>query len=137
MNMRSIEFTAEEKALLAKIDFDPASESMTPPTGEGRRGFAAANEIIDCAQGNPRDQDKIFHRSRFQHRGRGRSRADRFEKNGTGASDLSTCAFSQISSLLSYGPELPDNVLAAFRDRIADGSSPHPISFRLASSHGN
>jgi len=26
MNMRSIEFTAEEKALLAKIDFDPASE---------------------------------------------------------------------------------------------------------------
>jgi hypothetical protein len=122
VNIRPIQFTAEEKAVLAKIDFNPASEKHDPAywkaVGEASLQLM---RLLTAREGIPEVRTKYFTDPDFNIGGRGRSRADRFEKNGTrGEAIFRHVHFLRYLHYFLYGPELPDNVIAAFRGRVAD-----------------
>lgn len=122
VNMHILELTAEEKALVAKINFNPASERHDPAywnaVGE------ASVQLMKLLAGRkaiPEVRTKYFTDPEFNIGGRGRSRAGVFEKNGTrGEAIFRHVHFLRYLHYFLYGPALPDSVSDAFSKKVAD-----------------
>lgn len=122
VNMQIIELTAEEKALVGKIDFNPASERHDP-TYWNAVGEASLQLMKLLAERNaiPEVRTKYFTDPEFNIGGRGRSRAGRFEKNGTrGEAIFRHVHFLKYLHYFLYGPTLPENISEAFSKKVED-----------------
>jgi hypothetical protein len=122
VNMQMIELTADEKALVAKIDFNPEPERHDP-TYWNAVGEASLQvmKLLAERKAIPEVRTKYFTDPEFNIGGRGRSRAGRFEKNGThGEAIFRHAHFLKYLHYFLYGPALPDNVSDAFSKKVAD-----------------
>ena len=88
--MNSIEVRSEEKQLLGQIDFNPASLE-----GHEARYWLAVGEaalrltkLLIARRAIPEVRPRYFTDPHFNTAGRGRSRAQIFEKNGTRGEDI-------------------------------------------------
>jgi hypothetical protein len=121
--MNCIELTVEEKALLGRIDFGPASPEKHNPEHWNAVGEAALGlmKSLIARKAIPDVRSKYFTDSEFNVGGRGRSRAEVFEKNGTsGEAIFRHPHFLTYLHYFLYGPDLPPPVTEAFREKIAD-----------------
>ena len=121
--MNCIELTAEEKALLDRIDFAPASPEKHDPAYWNAVGEAALGltKSLIARKAVPEVRTKYFTDPAFNVGGRGRSRAGVFEKNGTsGEAVFRHPHFLTYLHYFLYGPDLPAPVIEAFREKIAD-----------------
>jgi hypothetical protein len=86
-SMNCIELTEDEKALLDRIDFDPRSSEKHDVADWNAVGGAARwlMKSLIARKAIPEVRTKYFTDADFDVGGRGRSRADIFEKNGTHA----------------------------------------------------
>lgn len=140
-SLNSVELTAEEKALVAQIDFDPSSSDRHEPGYWNAVGEAALTLMrsLIARKAIPEVRTKYFTDSDFNVGGRGRSRADIFEKNGTrGEAIFRHPHFLKYLHYFLYGPDLPPQLIAASGRRSKTlGSSPPRTSSRSASSHAS
>jgi hypothetical protein len=123
MTAGSIELTVEERALVAQIDFDPTSSRRSEPGYWNAVGEAALRLMKSLIARNaiPEVRMRYFSDADFNVGGRGRSRAQTFEKNGTrGEAIFRHPHFLKYLHYFLYGPDLPPQVIDAFRDKIAD-----------------
>lgn len=120
--MNCIELTVEEKALLGRIDFAPASPTRHDPEYWNAVGEAALRlmKSLIARKAIPAVRSKYFTDSDFNVGGRGRSRAQIFEKNGTyGEAIFKHPHFLKYLHYFLYGPNLPPIVIEAFQQKIA------------------
>lgn len=121
--MNCIELTVEEKALLGRIDFAPASPKKHDPEHWNAVGEAALGlmKSLIARKAIPDVRSKYFTDPDFNVGGRGRSRAEIFEKNGThGEAIFRHPHFLKYLHYFLYGPELPPPVIEGFQRKIAD-----------------
>jgi hypothetical protein len=121
--MNCIELTVEEKALLGRIDFAPASPEKHDPEHWNAVGEAALvlRKSLIARKAIPGVRSKYFTDPDFNVGGRGRSRAEIFEKNGThGEAIFRHPHFLKDLRYFLYGPDLPPPVIEAFRQKLAD-----------------
>jgi len=119
----TVELSAEEKALVDAIDFNPSSRDPHDPeywnaVGEAAlrlmRSLIARKAILEV-------RTKYFTDPDFNVGGRGRSRAGIFEKNGTsGEAIFRHPHFLKYLHYFLYGPDLPPQVIDVFRQKITD-----------------
>ncbi|HZQ25197.1 MAG TPA: hypothetical protein VFA89_20590 [Terriglobales bacterium] len=120
--MNCIDLTMEEKELLGRIDFDPAPGKYDAAYWKavGETSLRLMKSLI-ARKGIPEVRTRYFSDPDFNIGGRGRSRAQRFEKNGTrGDAIFRHVHFLKYLRYFLYGPDLPDQVIAAFRKKVAD-----------------
>src|SRR5258708_6488465 len=120
--MHCMELTVEEKAILARIDFAPASDQHDPEYWKavGTSALELMRSLL-ARKAIPEVRSKYFTEPDFNVSGRGCSRAQIFEKNGThGEAIFKHPHFLKYLHYFVYGPELPPAVIEAFRQRIAD-----------------
>jgi hypothetical protein len=101
--MNCIELTVEEKALLGRIDFAPASPEKHDPEHWNAVGEAALvlMKSLIARKAIPDVRSKYSTDPDFNVGGRGRSRAEIFQKNGTrGEAIFRHPPFSEIPALL-------------------------------------
>ena len=114
---------AEEKALVAKIDFNPSSREPHDPgywNAVGEAALGLMRSLIE-RKAIPEVRTKYFTDPDFNFGGRGRSRAGIFENNGTrGEAIFRHPHFLKYLHYFLYGPDLPQQVIEAFRQKIAD-----------------
>jgi hypothetical protein len=123
VNTGSIELTAEEKAMVAQIDFNPASAERHEPGYWNAVGEAALRlmKSLIARKAIPEVRMRYFTDADFNVGGRGRSRAQIFEKNGTcGEAIFRHPHFLKYMHYFLYGPDLPPQVIEAFQKKIAD-----------------
>lgn len=123
MNTGSIKLTAEEKALVAQIDFNPASSEGHEPGYWKAVGEAALRlmKSLIARKAIPEVRMRYFSDADFNVGGRGRSRAQIFEKNGTrGEAIFRHPHFLKYLHYFLCGPDLPPSVIKAFRKKISD-----------------
>jgi hypothetical protein len=119
----SIKLTAEEKALVSRIDFDPTSSKRSEPGYSNAVGEAALGLMKSLIARNaiPEVRMRYFSDADFNVGGRGRSRAQIFENNGTGGEAIFRHShFLKYLRYFLYGADLPPQVIEAFREKIAD-----------------
>jgi len=119
----SIKLTADEKTLVAQIDFDPTSSKRQAPEYWKAVGETALRLMKSLMARNaiPEVRIRYFSDADFNVGGRGRSRAQIFEKNGTsGEAIFRHPHFLKYLHYFLYGPDLPPQVIDAFREKIAD-----------------
>src|ERR1700730_11360493 len=84
MIVTSVDLTVEERTLVSQIDFNPSSEKHD---ADYWRAVGAASqklmESLIARKAIPEVRTKFFTDPEFNIGGRGRSRANIFEKNGT------------------------------------------------------
>lgn len=122
--MNCIELTVEEKAPLGRIDFAPLRlpEKHDPEhwNAVGEAALALMKSLI-ARNAIPDVRSKYFTDPDFNVGGRGRSRAQIFEKNGTHGEEIFRHPhFLKYLHYFLYGPDLPPAVIEAFRQKIAD-----------------
>jgi len=118
-----IELTAEERALLAKINFNPSPSDREEHGYWNTVGGASLGLMKSLIARNaiPEVRTEYFSNPDFNVRGRSRSRAEIFESHGTrGEAIFRHPNFLKYLHYFLYGPDLPTHVLQAFRQRIAD-----------------
>jgi hypothetical protein len=123
MPQRVIELTDDEAALLAKIDFSPSSQPQRTPGYWAAVSDAALELTKSLISRNaiPEVRTKYFTDPAFNIGGRGRSRAGIFEKNGTrGEAIFRHAHFLKYLHYFVYGPNLPNNVLTTFTNRLTE-----------------
>ena len=120
--MNSIEFRSEEKQLLGQIDFNPASLERHEARywiAVGEAALRLTKSLI-ARKAIPEVRTRYFTDPDFNTGGRGRSRAQIFEKNGTRGEDIFRHPhFLKYLHYFLYGPDLPAQVREAFRQKIA------------------
>lgn len=123
--MNSIDLTSEERALTAQIDFNPASSERHQPEywkGVGEAAYRLMKSLV-ARKAIPEVRRKFFTEPDFNVGGRGRSHADIFEGNGTrGDAIFRHPHFLKYLRYFLYGPDLPPEVITAFRKKIADSA---------------
>ena len=141
--MNCIELTVEEKALLGRIDLAPTSPERHDPEHWNAVGEAALGlmKSLIARKAIPDVRSRYFTDPDFNVGGRGRSRAQIFEKNGThGESIFRHPRFLKYLHYFLYGPDLPPPVIKKFRQKIADmglvTSSLGAFSRQLTRAHG-
>lgn len=120
--MKSIELTAEEKEILAQIDFHPESFERHDPDYWRAVGDAALRlmKSLIAREAIPKVRTRYFTDPEFNIGGRSRSRAQVFEKNGTRGEDIFRHShFLKYLRYFLYGPELPIQAIQAFQEKIA------------------
>ena len=121
--MICVELTMEEKALVERIDFNPESSDKHDAAYWNAVGAAALRLMKSLIARNaiPEVRTKYFTDPAFNVGGRGRSRADIFEKNGTRGEDIFRHPhFLKYLRYFLYGSDLPLQTIEAFRQKIAD-----------------
>lgn len=118
---RDIELTPEETALLGKIDFEPSSRKHDAT--HWRSVGSASQKLMESLierKAIPEVRMKFFSDPVFNIGGRGRSRLQIFEMNGTrGAEILRHPHFLKYLWYFIYGPDLPRKIIEAFRQEVA------------------
>lgn len=119
----TVELTQREKELLSRIDFYPSSRESHDAgywNGVGEASLALMRSLVARAA-IPDIRTKYFTDPKFNVGGRGKSRAAVFEKNGTrGDAIFRHPHFLKYLHYFLYGPDLPEDVAAAFRKKVAD-----------------
>jgi hypothetical protein len=121
--MKCIELTADEKALLARIDFNPLSSERHEAEYWNANGEAALGLMKSLIKRKaiPELRTKYFTDPDFNVGGKGRSRVQIFEKNGTrGEAIFRHPHFLKHLHYFLYGPDLPPQILEAFRQKVED-----------------
>ena len=121
--MGAIELKAEEKALVARIDFKPESLEEHAPGHWNVVGDASLRlmKSLVARKAIPEVRTRYFTDPAFNIGGRGRSRAQIFQKNGTrGDAVFRHPHFLKYLHYFLYGPDLPPRVIEGFRQRISD-----------------
>jgi hypothetical protein len=121
-----IELTEREKVLLAQIDFDPSATSRNADSWlpiadamqELMRSLLERNAISEARW-------KFFSDPGFFIGGRGCSRLDIFERNGTrGGAIFRHPHFVKYLHYFVYGPDLPKAVIDTFQQKVIDCGAP-------------
>ena len=123
MIKNEIELTVEEKVLLAKIDFNSSSSARQEHGYWKTVGDAALGlmKSLIVRRAIPEVRTRYFSDPDLNTGGRGRSRAGIFEKNGTrGEAIFRHAHFLKYLHYFLYGPDLPEHVQEAFRQKIDD-----------------
>jgi hypothetical protein len=121
--MNATELTNEEEALLATIDFNPSSLGSHTASYWNAVADAALNlaKLLLQRDAIPEIRMKYFNDPDFNIGGKGKSRRQIFEKNGTsGEAIFRHPHFLKYLQYFVYGPNLPREVVAAFEERIAE-----------------
>jgi hypothetical protein len=119
----AIDLTPDERELVSKIDFNPASAEHHDAEywrAVGEASVALMRSLI-ARKGIPEIRTKYFTDPEFNIGGRGKSRAAGFEKNHTqGEAIFRHGHFLKYLHYFLHGPDLPPDVVEAFRQKIAD-----------------
>jgi hypothetical protein len=113
----------KRKRCLAGSILPPASPEKHDPEHWNAVGEAALGlmKSLIARKAIPDVRSKYFTDQDFNVGGRGRSRAEIFEKNGTdGEAIFRHPHFLKYLRYFLYGPDLPPPVIEAFRQKIAD-----------------
>jgi hypothetical protein len=125
MNVKNIELTPAERELLEKIDFAPsrqthdadAAQEICNAAGELTRALLQRKAI-------PEVRIRFFTDPAYNVGGRGSSRRQVFEKNGTkGDAIFSHPHFLKYLRYFLYGPDLPEAVINDFQQKVFDCGS--------------
>jgi hypothetical protein len=116
----AIQLTTEEMVLLGRIDFKPASEIHD--ADYWRAVGVAAQQLMEHLlkrKAIPEIRKRFFADPEFNIGGRGRSRAEVFEKNGTrGDAIFRHPHFLKYLHYFLYGPDLPADIVRAFEEKV-------------------
>jgi hypothetical protein len=111
----AIELTEQEKALLARIDFEPDNHDAWP-------AIAAAMEeltkLLIARNAIPEHRLRYVDDAAYNVGGRGSSRYQIIERNGRPTPVLRNPAFLKHLRYFLYGPDLPQSVIEAFRQKV-------------------
>lgn len=121
--MNCLELTAEEQALLGRINFHSASPEEHEPGYWNAVGDASLGLMKSLIERNaiPEVRTRYFTDPDFNIGGRGCSRAGIFEKNGThGEAIFRHAHFLKYLHYFLYGPDLPPQVTESFQRKIAE-----------------
>lgn len=125
MNL-AIELNDKERGLLSRIDFAPSSATFNrdswAPVAE-----AMAELMHSLLQRNaiPEPRKRYFTDSAYNIGGHGLSRLQVFEKNGTrGTAIFRHGNFLKYLRYFVFGPDLPNQVIDAFHDKVVACGSP-------------
>jgi hypothetical protein len=121
MGASAIELTAEERTLVGRIDFNPSSEIHDADywLSVGTAAHKLMESLI-ARKAIPEVRTKFFTDPVFNIGGRGRSRFQIFEKNGTrGDAIFRHPHFLKYLHYFLYGPDLPAKVVEAFQGKVA------------------
>jgi hypothetical protein len=121
MSSGAIPLTPEERMLVERIDFKPSSEMHD--VNYWRSVGAAAEQLMEALlkrKAIPEVRTKFFTDPRYNTGGRGKSRLQVFEKNGTSGDAIFRHAhFLKYLHYFLYGPDLPADTVQAFEEKIA------------------
>lgn len=123
-NSFAITLTSQEQAVLDELELDAMALVGRGPDFAKRNGRLAA-ELMRLL-GNrpsaiPKHRVDYFTSPEFNTGGRGRSRQDVFEKNGTSGADiLEHPHFLKYLEYFIFGPRLPERALTAFAETVED-----------------
>jgi hypothetical protein len=122
MSIAEIQLTAEERALVERIDFNPSSGIHD--ADYWRSVGVAAQQLMEALlkrKAIPEVRTKFFTDPRYNTGGRGKSRLQVFEKNGTcGDAIFRHAHFLKYLHYFLYGPDHPADTVQAFEEKIAD-----------------
>lgn len=122
MSGGAIQLTAEERDLVERIDFDP-SPGIHDADYWRSVGIAAQQlmESLLKRKAIPEVRKRFFADPEFNIGGRGRSRAEIFEKNGTrGDAIFRHPHFLKYLHYFLYGPDLAVDIVDAFEGKITE-----------------
>jgi hypothetical protein len=117
----TFDLTEDEKVLLHQIDFDPGG--LTDHSAEYWIGVGAASEQLMSSllsrNAIPEIRKAYLSDATLNVGGRGKSRLDVFERNGTrGPAIFRHPHFLKYLHYLLYGPDLPEEVAAGFTQEV-------------------
>jgi hypothetical protein len=122
MNGYAVELTEQERMLLERIDFKPSSEIHD--ADYWRAVGDAAQKLMESLlqrKAIPEVRGRFFIDPKFNIAGRGRSRAQIFEKNGTrGSAIFRHPHFLKHLHYFLFGPELPADIISAFELKVRE-----------------
>lgn len=121
MKQPTFDLTEDEKVLLHQIDFEPGG--LTDHSAEYWIGVGAASEqmmrSLLSRNAIPEIRKAYLSDARLNVGGRGKSRLDVFESNGTrGAAVFRHPHFLKYLHYFLYGPDLPDEVATEFKQEV-------------------
>jgi hypothetical protein len=121
MDELTIALTPEEQGLAAQIDFD--AQSLRGPDDARRNGGAvtALMRSLIARKGIPEVRVRYFNDPAYFVGGRGSSRREMFERNGTRGEEI--FHHPHFLDYLRYflnGPSLPRQIIERFREEVAD-----------------
>ena len=122
MSGGAVQLTEEEKLLLEQIDFNPSSEIHN--ADYWRAVGDAVQKLMEFLlqrKAIPEVRGRVFTDPKFNIGGRGRSRAQIFEKNGRrGNAIFRHPHFLKHLHYFLFGPDLPADVIKAFEERVRE-----------------
>ncbi len=123
----AIELTQKEKTLAARIRFDEAAHSPLV-AGSWQKTADAMEELMRSLTERdaiPAARKKFFTNPDYNVGGRGRSRLQVFEHNGTRGVDIFRHGnFVKYLRYFLYGPDLPGPVIEAFQRKVISCGQP-------------
>ncbi len=121
MNPGPIELTTEEKAILVRIKLEASSLGEYPDALENGQAVSELMASLIDRKAIPDTRRKFFLDPDYYPGGRGRSRKDNFERNGTRGKEIFEHPhFLPYLRYFLYGAQLPAEVIAAFTAELSD-----------------
>jgi hypothetical protein len=122
MNLKNVELTPAEKALVEKIDFAPSRQTHDPEAAQEMCNTAGElTRALLRRKAIPEVRTRFFTDPAYNVGGRGSSRLQVFEKNGTrGDAIFRHPHFLKYLRYFLYGPDLPEPVIHAFQQKVLD-----------------
>lgn len=122
MTLGAIELTPDEKALLARIKLDPLAMRGDPDAFR-ENGKAVVDLMASLIEREaiPEARRRYFQDPEYNPGGRGKSRKNVFEKNGThGRAIFEHGSFLKYLRYFLYGAQLPPAVIERFAAEVSD-----------------
>ncbi|MCW5750718.1 MAG: hypothetical protein KIT81_06190 [Alphaproteobacteria bacterium] len=120
MNELTIALTSDEQALVAQINFDALSLRRQDDVRRNGAVVAALMRSLAIRKGIPEARVRYFNDPEYFVGGRGSSRRQIFERNGTRGEEIFNHPhFLEYLRYFLCGPSLPCQVIEAFRDEVA------------------
>jgi len=117
----AIELTAEERALLERIKFDPSDIANPDEHHANGDAVVALMKSLNGRKAIPEHRVRYFSDPSFYVGGHGKSHQQIFEKNGCRGDDILRHAhFLPYLRYMLFGADLPQNAINAFASAVAD-----------------
>jgi hypothetical protein len=119
MRVPDFVLTPEEEALVSRIDFDASTLRTSEDMERNGASAAALMKSLSARDAIPEVRLRYFTDPGYFAGGRGKSRQELLERNGSGEKE--TFRRPEFLSYLHYfmhGPSLPQNVVDAFRNEV-------------------
>ena len=119
-----IELTEPEKILVLRIDFEDEHRSDESRKADAKARVELMRSLLQ-REGIPECRRKYFTDPEYNIGGHGRSRRQVFEGNGTRGDRIFTHGnFTKYLRYFLFGADLPDDVVAAFRQKLTEYGRP-------------